>query len=331
MMRISRMGAAAMVLLGGSLAMAQGGGVGFPAGSAQAQAPQTGRDDTTLVDDLPHEYWLGIECFPVPPALRAQLNLPEKEGLLVGNIASDSPAAKAGIAQHDILLRAGDKPLAEPRDLVQAVQAAKEAKLAIELIHGGQRKTIEATPAKRPEEARLVMPAPGDRETVQKWLEQMQRMQQMQPEWREGQGSPLQFHFFGPGAIVPPGVNVEPALPSNVTVAITKEADQPLKIVVKRGDEKWEVTEKGLDKLPAELRPYVEHLLGRHMFGMLAPQSPGTPENPPRPGLGPLESRLEKRLEAMEQRIDNLRHAIEEMAGSHAAPKSPEPQDEKGK
>ena len=90
----------------------------------------------------------------MPAALRAQLNLPEKQGLLVEGVAPESPAAKAGIEQYDILLRAGDKPLTEPRDLVEAVQAAKDGKLTIELIRGGQHKTIEATPAKRPEEAR---------------------------------------------------------------------------------------------------------------------------------------------------------------------------------
>ena len=84
------------------------------------------------------------------PALRAQLNLPERQGLLVGVVVPGSPAAAAGIAQHDVLMRVGDKPLAEPRDLVEAVQAAKGGKLKIELIRGGKPKTIEVAPAKRP-------------------------------------------------------------------------------------------------------------------------------------------------------------------------------------
>ena len=50
------------------------------------------------------QYWLGVECLPVMPALRAQLNLPEKQGLLVAAVAPESPAASAGIKQHDILL-----------------------------------------------------------------------------------------------------------------------------------------------------------------------------------------------------------------------------------
>ena len=82
----------------------------------------------------------------------------------------DSPAAKAGIAQYDVLLRAGDKPLAEPRDLLAAVDAAKETKLKIELIRGGKPKTIELTPAKRPEQYRRLprpRPSQADWDTVQ--------------------------------------------------------------------------------------------------------------------------------------------------------------------
>ena len=47
-----------------------------------------------------------------------------------------------------------------------------------------------------------------------------------------------------------------------MSIVISKEGDQPAKIVVKRGDEKWEVTEKELDKLPADVRPHVEHMFG---------------------------------------------------------------------
>ena len=148
------------------------------------------------------EYWLGIGCAPVPAALRTQLNVPEKQGLLVEGVAPDSPAAKAGIAQYDILLRAGDKPLAEPRELVKAIEAAKESKLKIELIHDGKPKTIEATPAKRPEEARRHGRSrrrpPGDWETMEKWMERM-----WPGEERDGERPPMRFRFFHPGAIVP--------------------------------------------------------------------------------------------------------------------------------
>jgi membrane-associated protease RseP (regulator of RpoE activity) len=304
---------------------------------AMAQPPinfKLSSDGLALLGDPPaepSEYWLGIECLPVPGAVRAQLNLPEKQGLLVERIAPNSPAAKAGIEQYDILVKTGDKLLTEPRDLVEAVQAAKDGKLAIELIRGGQHKTIEATPAKRPEEARQpvgagMMPAPGDWETMQKWLDQMTRMQG--GEEGEGRG-PLHFRLVRPGAILPPNVFAESPLPPNVSIAVSKEGDQPAKIVVKRGDEKWEVTEKELDKLPADVRPHVEHMLGHGgLVGALQRDMPAPP-----PGVhiepsfnvvpGQLENRLEKRLEAMDRRIDKLMRAVEEMVEGHPQQKAP--------
>ena len=88
----------AVLMLWGAMAIAQ----------PPAQPPEHG------------EYWVGIWCMPVPSALRAQLALPEKQGVLVENVAPDSPAAKAGIARYDILGGAGVK-IAWP-DVPQALQ-----------------------------------------------------------------------------------------------------------------------------------------------------------------------------------------------------------------
>ena len=47
-----------------------------------------------------------------------------------------------------------------------------------------------------------------------------------------------------------------PPMPANMSLADYQEGDgQPAKIVVKRGDEKWETTEKELEKLPATSVP----------------------------------------------------------------------------
>jgi hypothetical protein len=301
----------------------------------------------------PGEYWLGVECMPVPPPLRAQLGLPENQGLLVESVMPESPAAKAGIARYDVLLAAAGKPLASPRELIQAVETAKEAKLAIEVLHEGKKKTIEATPAKRPEEARRkVMPLPdgADWETVQKWIERMRPGEQAfgQP--------PLQFRFFHPGAILPKDVLVQPPLPVNMSIVVSKEGDQPAKIVVKRGDDKWEVTEKELDKLPEDVRPYVERMLGRGgPLGMgiiggalnfvpelATPALPQTrqfhqvPVPPPhrKPSQVPVppplqkpsagDGRLEKRLDEMNRRMDQLFKSIEELRQGRGHRQAPE-------
>ena len=344
MLKISWMWGVAVVLLGTMMAAAQ---PPEPVPGVITTGPGRVVISGEAAVVQPGEYWLGVECMPVPPPLRAQLGLPENQGLLVVGVMPDSPAAKAGIAQHDVLLAAAGKPLASPRDLIQAVETAKEGKLAIEVLHEGKKKTIEATPAKRPEEARRkAMPLPdgADWETVQKWIERMRPGEQA-----EGQ-PPLRFRFFHPGAILPKDMLAQPPLPANLSVAISKEGDQPAKIVVKRGDDKWEVTEKELDKLPADVRPYVERMLGRGgPFGMgiiggalnFMPEVavPGVtvltqdgqlqaPVPPPHQRPSAAEGRMEKRLDEMNRRMDQLFRSIEELRqgrGHRQAPQKAEP------
>ena len=223
----------------------------------------------TANEPLSSQYWLGIYCSPVPAVLRSHVTMPEKQGLIAVSVSKDSPAAKAGIVQYDILLRVGGKLLNEPRDLVAAVDAAKETKLKIDLIRGGKLRTVEVTPAKRPAPVGGVpvpvpVPDQADWNTIENWLESM----------IPGQGSagvqpPAQFRIFQPGAIVPKNMLGQKSLPMNMSVSITKEGDKPAKVSVQRGSDNWELTEKDLDKLPADVRPLVEQMLGRGMMGVV--------------------------------------------------------------
>jgi len=265
-----------------------------------------------------HEYWLGVGCMPVPPTLQVQLQLPEKQGLLVVGVLSESPAAKAGIAINDVMLRAGDTALAVPQDLVRVLEAGKGAKLKIDLIHNGKPKTVEATPIERPAEARhpdMKLPAPDDWQTMMKWLEGFRQ-------GGEASGQPpMRFRLIHPGAIVPQDAAATPPLPENMSIVVSKEGNQPAKINVKQGDRKWEVTEKELDKLPAGVRPHVEHMLGRApldivgALGMAESMSEGkgiAPDNLPADHAAVLE-RMEKEFKEMNNRIDQILKEVERL------------------
>src|SRR4051812_38919472 len=77
------------------------------------------------------QYWIGLLAGPIPPEhmLRAQIDLPENEGLLVQSVVPNSPASKAGLKQFDILVKANGKELHEMPDLVDqvATEGAKKA------------------------------------------------------------------------------------------------------------------------------------------------------------------------------------------------------------
>lgn len=207
---------------------------------------------TVVVDADPPKTrpWLGLHCFPANETLRAHVKLPEGQGLVVGSVADDSPAMKAGIQANDILLKAADQALKDVPDLVKALENTGDKPLAIELLRGGETKTIEVTPAQRP--ATAVEPAATpDRDVVRHWMD---RVREVAPII---EGLPERIRFFRPG------IPVLAPFPKDLHLTITKDGDTPAKIVVKKGDEQWEVTEDQLAELPEQVRGHVETFLGK--------------------------------------------------------------------
>ena len=122
-----------------------------PAGSTLVVETGPTRGQGELIPATPpSEYWLGLFATNPSPALQSQLKLPKDQGLLVEGLQPDSPAAKAGIQQYDILLKGNDKPLNSIQDLMQVIDHVKDGKLTLDLLRAGKHETVTATPAKRP-------------------------------------------------------------------------------------------------------------------------------------------------------------------------------------
>jgi serine protease Do len=100
------------------------------------------------VQPEPPAFWIGISVAPVEPALRAQLKL-SQQGLLAVDVIKDSPAAKADIKVHDILLSLAEKPLDSQEKLIEIVQSNGEKSVPMQLIRAGKVQTIEVTPQRR--------------------------------------------------------------------------------------------------------------------------------------------------------------------------------------
>ena len=92
---------------------------------------------------------IGVGSTAIHPAVASQLNL--DSGLMVAYVTPGSPAAQAGVQEHDILLFADEKQLASHADLIHAVQAAGEAgaSLSLALIRGGKEMSVVVTPERR--------------------------------------------------------------------------------------------------------------------------------------------------------------------------------------
>ena len=108
--------------------------------------------DKAIIPDLaiqppgkPSAY-LGVELGSVEPALATQLGLEDESGALVSMVVDDSPAAKAGLKQHDIIAKLDGKTVRDAADLsVRIGKHKKGDKVTLTVIRGGKPIEIEAT------------------------------------------------------------------------------------------------------------------------------------------------------------------------------------------
>ena len=92
--------------------------------------------------------WLGVVLNEVSPAVASQLPLDPGTGLIVEHVTPESPAAKAGLQKHDVLVRLGDQLLITPKQL-QTLVANRKAGDTVEIafLRKGQPQTVTATVA----------------------------------------------------------------------------------------------------------------------------------------------------------------------------------------
>ncbi|HET6247849.1 MAG TPA: PDZ domain-containing protein [Tepidisphaeraceae bacterium] len=87
--------------------------------------------------------YLGVSASPPTAALRKQLSLSRGMGLMIDFVVPDSPAAKAGLEQYDVLQKLDDQLIINPPQLSVLVRSHKpgdEIKLGI--IHQGKPATL---------------------------------------------------------------------------------------------------------------------------------------------------------------------------------------------
>jgi hypothetical protein len=96
--------------------------------------------------------------------------------------------------------------------------------LSLKLLRAGKEQVVQITPAERPKDPVQFLARPG---------------------------MGMVFGNVAPGP-----------LPDNVSVSVSRSGNKPAKISVSRGDEKWDLTDQELNKLPDDLRPFVERMLG---------------------------------------------------------------------
>jgi serine protease Do len=84
--------------------------------------------------------WLGVALQPLDEELAGVLGAPDGKGALVASVEPDSPAARGGLKQGDIVIGVAGKAVQRQRDLAAAVADAKPGStVAVTVLRSGQR------------------------------------------------------------------------------------------------------------------------------------------------------------------------------------------------
>lgn len=136
-------------------------------------------------------YMIGVACEKVNELLEKHLQL-NGYGLVVTSVSEDMPAAKADLAEGDILLTVNDKKLDRLEVLVETVTESEGKPLKFTVLKKGEKVDVEIKPKKTTESSAmrgLALPE-----------ESFLRGRLMQP----GIGGRMQLRQFGPGFRIGP-------------------------------------------------------------------------------------------------------------------------------
>jgi serine protease Do len=97
--------------------------------------------------------WLGVQIQPVSDDIAAVLGLAKATGVLITDVTSDTPAAKAGLARGDIVLSVNGSDVNAPRDLTRVIATdAPGTDVKLTLLRAGKPVDMTVTLGTRPEQ-----------------------------------------------------------------------------------------------------------------------------------------------------------------------------------
>jgi hypothetical protein len=255
-------------------------------------------------------YWIGVGGESVPEAIRAQVDIADNEGLLLGAVDPEGPAGKAGVQQFDILLKANGEPISSIAPLSELVGKQGEANSSIkmELLRRGKPVVVEVTPEERPAGPVAAVPNRGE------------RLGLFGPDGPFGpNGAFAGGEGFGGGQF---GEMLQGMpMAAGVSVSVARQDDGPAQVTVTQGDKTWTFDEgdkEAIAELPGDVRPMVEQMLSEQ-GGVFQPGFEGFGMDVPGFQMQ-LQGEAATRMRAMEQRLQALQGRRGRAAVDPAAP-----------
>jgi serine protease Do len=122
-------------------------------------------DDLNIMIGDEGPSWLGVETQEVSSDKAKELKLPAERGVLLGKIVADSPAAKAGLKENDVVTEINGQRIegtAQFRRIIHEIPAGRTAQITV--WRDGRSQTLSVTlgKAERGRHAmRMLAPTPG--------------------------------------------------------------------------------------------------------------------------------------------------------------------------
>jgi serine protease Do len=136
-------------------------GIGFAVPSNLAKTVVTQLEEHGKVS----RGWLGVQIQEVTPAIAASLGLQSEHGALVAVVTPDSPGAKAGLKQGDVILSFGGSEVSRLRDLPRLVaEAAPNSGAKMKVWRNGQTLDLQATLGELPNNEQMASATGGHEE-----------------------------------------------------------------------------------------------------------------------------------------------------------------------
>jgi C-terminal processing protease CtpA/Prc len=124
-----------------------------------------GDDELKVLLDGEGSSWLGVELHEVTSDTAKELKLPAERGVVLGSIVPDSPAAKAGLKENDVVTEVNGQRVegaAQFRRMIREIPAGRTVQLTV--WRDGRAQTLAVTLGKAEERRhsfKIFTPGPG--------------------------------------------------------------------------------------------------------------------------------------------------------------------------
>src|SRR5215467_12263612 len=130
-----------------------------------ALAGDDDQDGVSVLLDADGSSWLGVELHEVTGETAKELKLPAERGVVLSSIVPDSPAAKAGLKENDVVTEINGQRIegaAQFRRMIREIPAGRAAQITV--WRDGRAQTLSVTLGKAEERRhsfKMLTPGPG--------------------------------------------------------------------------------------------------------------------------------------------------------------------------